>query len=326
MNRILASLLALIASTNLSLVSFAGSNPSSPAALTRESVSSLITKGDIFYEAANHSDKLASWLLVEDAYFRAWLQASETDLASISYKYALAKMKTGDSTLNSNKDEKNALSCFLVGLALATYPTLNYKEKVTGQAELNKNLQERVNRVISTMNLKNVDDHIARAESLTQQGHTIGALGQYITAQHLIADDPRIVQGIQETLTLIKKRRRNLDQARDTIWVQPDKNAQKLVKYLINKVKHNWSPPRFAYDYSGTVMFKVNSDGTLSDIMVKESSKNVDFDASMIHAVEKTSPISKKLVDKALVDQKSLHVLEKFDYKINDQLYYQPHY
>jgi TonB family protein len=311
----LLGLLALIVLSNLSLTSLAGINPNSPAALTSESVLSLISKGDRLYEAANHSDKLEPWLLVEEVYFRAWLQAEESDLPSVSYKYALAQMKTGDSTL-SNKDEKNALTSYLVGLAVATYPTLKYKEAVTGQAELNKNLQERVNQVISTMNFKSVDDHIARAQALTQQGHTISALGQYITAQQLIVDDPRIIQGIQETLTLIDKHRRYLNKERDSIWVKPNEDAQKLVKYLMKKVKYNWAPPVFSKDYSGTVMFKVNLDGTLSDITIKESSKNIDFDASMIRAVEKTSPISKKITTKALGNKSSIHVLEKFDYQI----------
>jgi TonB family protein len=315
MKKILPGILALIVISTLILNSFAKSDSLSPSVLTNESASSLLSKGDKLYEEANQTHKIESWILTDDAYFRAWLQADENTLYMASYKYAATRLEIGDHYLNNDKNLKGALNSYFCALALATYPNLDYKAPT--QSILKTNLQERITQVILKLSpsLRAVDDYILQANKLAQEGYTITALGEYIAAQQLNPNDPRLMQSIQKTLDVVNTHRRELNERRDATWITNDAAERKLIGYLEKRVKGKWSPPEFTREYTGYVMFKVNSDGTLSNITIKESSKNIDFDASMIRAVEKSSPIPAKLLIRAMKGRSYLHVLEKFEYQ-----------
>lgn len=108
----------------------------------------------------------------------------------------------------------------------------------------------------------------------------------------------------------VPKNRTHHEQVEKTINEKnPQTNMTKEVSdYIIGvkkQIKSNWQPAKFYKSVDIVVMYKIQQNGTVTDIYVQKSSGDAEFDACAIKAVEKSSPFAplpKELHSQAPID------------------------
>lgn len=62
------------------------------------------------------------------------------------------------------------------------------------------------------------------------------------------------------------------------------------IKTLERKIKNNWNPPKNKQDLRAVAVFKMNKDGTISEIKILKTSYDENFDNAAIVAIYNSSP------------------------------------
>ena len=89
------------------------------------------------------------------------------------------------------------------------------------------------------------------------------------------------------------------------------------MKKIESKIKTNWHPPAFNRSYKVVLFFRVEADGRVKDIQVKQSSGNEEQDNIAIQALTKSSPLPElpeELSQRGFVD-----VQFNFDYNLHEK-------
>lgn len=221
-----------------------------------------------------------------------------------------------------------ALNNYLAALALFRYPTLSLEKVDLDQSDSYEKLTRQIRQTLPfiTPSVDTVQDFHKMGKTRLQQSRHLSALGLYIMAETMTPQDKETAQSIKSILQQIQQRRHELDSKRDSVWVpyvSNAKNEKKFISYISQKVRNNWQVPVLNGHYKGSVDFHVNSDGSLSDISIRKTSDHINFDASMIRAVQRTSPIpAKGLLIKVLQGKSYIIVNEVFDYEPKPIPYY----
>lgn len=85
------------------------------------------------------------------------------------------------------------------------------------------------------------------------------------------------------------------------------------IKYLQNKIKSNWSPPKGRHSKRVIALFKLSREGTLQEVKIKESSGNEDVDKSALKAINRSAPFNPFPKESK---EKSLDIQFTFDYNV----------